>query len=28
VFQGTAAALANATQVLDQHLGVSGAKLV
>jgi branched-chain amino acid transport system ATP-binding protein len=28
VFQGTAAALANATQVLDQHLGVAGAKLV
>jgi ABC-type branched-subunit amino acid transport system ATPase component len=27
VFQGTAAALANATQVLDQHLGVAGAKL-
>jgi branched-chain amino acid transport system ATP-binding protein len=28
VFQGTAAALANATPVLDQHLGLSGAKLV
>jgi branched-chain amino acid transport system ATP-binding protein len=28
VFQGTAAALANATQILDQHLGVAGAKLV
>jgi branched-chain amino acid transport system ATP-binding protein len=28
VFEGTAAALANATQVLDQHLGLSGAKLV
>jgi branched-chain amino acid transport system ATP-binding protein len=28
VFQGTAAALANETQVLDQHLGVSGTKLM
>jgi branched-chain amino acid transport system ATP-binding protein len=27
VFQGTAAALAKETQVLDQHLGVAGAKL-
>ena len=26
VFQGTAAALANETQVLDQHLGVSSVK--
>jgi branched-chain amino acid transport system ATP-binding protein len=28
VFQGTAAALANATQILDQHLGISGTKLM
>jgi branched-chain amino acid transport system ATP-binding protein len=28
VFQGTPAALANATQVLDQHLGISGTKLM
>jgi branched-chain amino acid transport system ATP-binding protein len=28
VFQGTAAALAKDTQILDQHLGVSGVKLV
>ena len=28
VFQGTAAALANEVQVLDQHLGVSGPRLV
>jgi branched-chain amino acid transport system ATP-binding protein len=28
VFRGTAAALANATQVLDQHLGISGTKLM
>jgi branched-chain amino acid transport system ATP-binding protein len=28
VFQGTAAALAEDTQILDQHLGVSGVKLV
>jgi branched-chain amino acid transport system ATP-binding protein len=28
VFQGTAAALASETQVLDQHLGVSGTKLM
>jgi branched-chain amino acid transport system ATP-binding protein len=27
VFQGTAAALANEMQVLDQHLGVSGPRL-
>ena len=28
VFEGTAAALANASQVLDQHLGISGTKLM
>ena len=28
VFQGAPAALANETQVLDQHLGVSGAKMI
>ena len=28
VFQGTPAALADETQVLDQHLGVSGTKLM
>jgi branched-chain amino acid transport system ATP-binding protein len=28
VFQGTAAALASETQVLDQHLGISGTKLM
>jgi branched-chain amino acid transport system ATP-binding protein len=28
VFQGTAGALASATQVLDQHLGISATKLM
>jgi len=28
VFQGTPAELAKETQVLDQHLGVSGAKMI
>ena len=28
VFRGTSAALANASQVLDQHLGISGTKLM
>jgi ABC-type branched-subunit amino acid transport system ATPase component len=28
VFQGTPAALANEPQILDQHLGISGAKML